>query len=184
MECFAKNVWQSSDYASAIYGIDFCVIFIIFRIKVLRMTIQSEDIVKALNHISDADQLQVTIKGSFYGSLLIGMISMIFSVILGPVGLMVGGILGSIVSYMQWKDTYKPLSSVLRDLTPQQCELFYRELEVIHSQITVQDYLELVLLLQGTKGLALKKQLLDLAFNFVKKNLGMDVKRTLKDDHM
>ena len=166
------------------YEVDFGVIFTIFRRKTLRMTIQSEDIVKALNHISDADQLQVTIKGSFYGSLLIGMISMIFSVILGPVGLMVGGILGSIVSYMQWKDTYKPLSSVLRGLTPQQRELFYKELEVIHSQITVQDYLELVLLLQGTKGLALKKQLLDLAFSFVKKNLGMDVKRTLKDDHM
>ena len=141
------------------------------------MPVSSEDWMKALSHISDAEQLKATFKGSAYGSILICLIAMACSLLLGPVGLLMGGIVGSCLAFFKFRGTYKPLSSVLKDLTAEQREKLYTELARVRSQMTAADYVELILLLQGQGGLIVKKQVLDILIGFIKKTFNADVKK-------
>lgn len=139
------------------------------------MPVSSEDILKALGHVSDADQLKVTIQGSLYGSLFVAVACMVCSMILGPPGLLIGGILGSYFAYNKLKGTYKPLSSVLKELTPEQKKELAKDLEGIRANITATDYVELIVLLQGGGGILLKKQILETVFSFVKNKLKLGI---------
>ena len=140
------------------------------------MPVSSEDWMKALSHISEVDQLKATVKGSVFAGVSIGILSTICGVFLGPIGLLLGGIIGSILMYYRLKGTYKPLVSVLKDLTPKQMEQLLKDLTSIRSQITASDYVELILLLQGSSGLLLKKQVFDVVFSYLKKALNIEVR--------
>ncbi|XP_012557935.1 protein C19orf12 homolog [Hydra vulgaris] len=139
------------------------------------MPISKEDVLRVLSHISDVDELKVTIQGSFFGSLTIAIFAMIFSLLLGPIGLLFGGIGGSIYAYNSYRGSYKPLSAVIRQLTNEQKSLLFSELEKTCSQITVSDYMELLLLLQGGSGIILKNQMFDILRSFMKKNLNLNI---------
>ena len=139
------------------------------------MTLSPDCWIKATRHIADADGLKANIKGSLIGSFGIAVVAMICSVILGPIGLLLGGIGASIYAYIKLKGSYRPLSSVLKSLTEEQRKEFFSELADIRAQITVQDYIELILFLQGGGGLVLKKQLLKTTADFLKKTINADV---------
>ncbi|XP_057289447.1 protein C19orf12 homolog [Hydractinia symbiolongicarpus] len=140
------------------------------------MPVSCDDWMKALGHVSDAENLKITVKGSMFGSFLIGIIAFVFSLLLGPVGLLFGGIIGSCFAFFKMWGAYKPLSSVLKELTPDQKEKLYSELAQIRANITAQDYVELMLLLQGHGGLLVKKQVLNILVGFVKNTFSLDVK--------
>ena len=139
------------------------------------MPISSEDWMKAIGHISDAEQLKVTVQGSLIGSVFVAVTCMVCSLIFGPVGILVGGIVGSCLAYSKLKGTYKPVSTVLNEITPEQREQLYNDLKEIRSKINTADYVELILLLQGGGGLLLKKQVLDIVLGFFRNKLNLKV---------
>jgi len=140
------------------------------------MPLSSEDWTKALGHISEAEQLKVTIKSSFLGSLLVAVACMTFSLLLGPVGLLFGSIVGGCIAFFKFSGSYKSVSSVLKELTPEQRELLFQDLREIQSNVSASDYVELILLLQGGGGLVLKKQVLDVLIGFLKNRLNLTAK--------
>ena len=135
------------------------------------MPLSSEDWMKALSHVSEAEQLKVTVKSSFLGSVFVAIVCMTLSLLLGPVGLLFGGIVGGCISFFKFRGTYKPVSAVLKELNPEQREALFKELAAIRAKITTTDYVELILLLQGSGGLLFKKQALDVLVNFFKTEL-------------
>eukprot|EP00111_Clytia_hemisphaerica_P002579 TCONS_00007344-protein len=140
------------------------------------MPLSSEDWVKALSHISEAEQLKVTVKGSFFGSVFVGGFCMVLSLLLGPeVGLLIGGIVGGCISFFKFRGTYKPVSSVLKELTPEQREALFKDLQEIRSKVTAVDYIELIMLLQGGGGLVLKKKVLDVVVGYLKQKLKLTI---------
>ena len=141
----------------------------------IKMTISMDDWMKALSHISDADQLRATVKGSLYGGIMVGGAAMIASLILGPFGILIGGILGSILAYRKMQGTFKPLSDVIKDLSAEQRGKLFAELSSIREKVTVDDYVELILLLQGKGGLVLKREVLNVLKGFVMSNLNMQL---------
>lgn len=139
------------------------------------MTLTPECWVRAVRHLADGDGLKANIKGSLLGSIAIGLVAMICSIILGPIGLLLGGIGASIYAYIKMKGTYRPLSSVMKSLTEEQRKLFYSEIAEIRSQISAQDFIELLLFLNGAGGLVMKKQLLETTCMFLKNTLNADI---------
>merc|ERR1712080_327711 len=131
--------------------------------------------VNAVRHIAEMDGLKANIKGSLIGSIGIAIVALVCSFILGPIGLLIGGIGASIYAYIKLKGSYRPVSSVMKSLSEQQRREFYKEISDIRSQVTVQEYLELILLLQGGGGILLKKKLLDVTFKFLKRTLNADI---------
>ena len=100
---------------------------------------------------------------------------MIASLILGPFGILIGGILGSILAYRKMQGTFKPLSDVIKDLSAEQRGKLFAELSSIREKVTVDDYVELILLLQGKGGLVLKREVLNVLKGFVMSNLNMQL---------
>ena len=139
------------------------------------MPLSSDDWVKALSHISEAEQLKITIQSSFFGSVFVAGFCMVLSLLLGPVGLLIGGIVGGCISFFKFRGTYKPVSSVLKELTPEQREALFNDLREIRSKVTAVDYVELIMLLQGGGGLLLKKQVMDVVVGYLKQKLKLTV---------
>ena len=139
------------------------------------MPLSSEDWIKALSHVTEAEQLKVTVKSSFLGSAFVAVVCMVMSLLLGPVGLLFGGIVGGCIGFFKFQGSYKSVSSVLKELDPKQREALFNDLAAVRDNITAADYVELILLLQGGGALLFKKQILDILVNFFKNELKANI---------
>ena len=140
------------------------------------MPLSSDDWIRALSHVSETEQLKVTVKSSFLGSVFVAVICMILSLLLGPVGLLFGGVVGGCLSFFKFRETYKPVSSILKELNPKQRKALFNDLAAIRANITAADYVQLILLLQGGGGgFLFKKQVLDVLVSFFKDELKTNI---------
>ena len=138
------------------------------------MPVSIDDWMRVLATVAEESELRATIKGSVSGGVMAGVMTTAGGLVLGPPGLLVGALVGGGIAYTMQKDKFKPVVDVLKELTPAQKEELYKELQELRQKLSVQDAIELMLLIQGHGGLVLRNQLIEIMVRFLKNTMKMD----------
>ncbi|XP_067137752.1 protein C19orf12 homolog isoform X2 [Centruroides vittatus] len=123
--------------------------------------------------LSDDHNLRATVKGSVAGGITVGSIAAVSSLIMGPVGLLIGGIFGGLIGYSIAKDKYKPLSSVIEAMTPQQKAKLRNHLIVLMHSVDVRDLITLAALIASNTSI--KGKILAGIINFIVQEFGVQL---------
>ncbi|XP_023219692.1 protein C19orf12 homolog isoform X2 [Centruroides sculpturatus] len=129
--------------------------------------------VSFIKTLSDNHNIRATVNGSVAGGIIVGSIAAASSLILGPVGLLLGGIFGGLIGYSIAKDKYKPLSSVIEEMTPQQKEKLRNHLIVLMHSVDVRDLITLAALIASNTSI--KGKILAGIINFIVQEFGVQL---------
>ena len=123
------------------------------------MPVSAVQLQQVLAILADQDQLKVTVRASGYGGVVACVTTTIGGLIAGPAGLLVGGALGGVLAYASAGD-FKPVSDVIKEMTPLQRQLLYNAMRDIVDNLAIQDYMALLAFLNGGAGVLIRQQLM------------------------
>lgn len=85
------------------------------------MPINTNEVMTVLGQLADQHNVKVAVKHSMICGLAVGVATAIGGLLMGPLGLAVGGTLGSVVAAVKTSGEFKSVSQViLEDMTPYQ----------------------------------------------------------------
>ncbi|XP_023213057.1 uncharacterized protein LOC111615856 isoform X2 [Centruroides sculpturatus] len=121
--------------------------------------------VSFIKTLSDDHNLRATVKGSVVGGITVGSITAVSSLFFGPIGLFIG--------YLIAKDKYKPLSTVIEEMTPQQKEKLRNHLIVLMHSVDVRDLITLAAIIASNTSI--KGKILAGIINFIVQEFDVQV---------
>ncbi|KAG8229290.1 hypothetical protein J437_LFUL011136 [Ladona fulva] len=135
-------------------------------------------IIEQVSQLSELQEIQVTVRESFKGGIIIGGAATAGSLLMGPVGLLVGGVIGSVMTTASAWGKYKSLVVVImNDLTPKQQEQLVQALQEALNQVNKEDLLKLLMLISaGGAQMAIKDIVLCTVKDYAVKELGMRIR--------
>ncbi|XP_071449269.1 protein C19orf12 homolog [Hetaerina americana] len=131
-------------------------------------------ILAEVSKLSELEGVRVTLRNSLSGGVTVGCAATAGSVALGPVGLLLGGVLGSVLTTWSKWGSYRSLISVIsEDLTPRQQEQLVESLQLALNQVSREDLLKLlVLITSGGAQAALREIAVSSVREFACQELG------------
>ncbi|XP_023213056.1 protein C19orf12 homolog isoform X1 [Centruroides sculpturatus] len=129
--------------------------------------------VSFIKTLSDDHNLRATVKGSVVGGITVGSITAVSSLFFGPIGLFIGGTFGGFIGYLIAKDKYKPLSTVIEEMTPQQKEKLRNHLIVLMHSVDVRDLITLAAIIASNTSI--KGKILAGIINFIVQEFDVQV---------
>ena len=111
------------------------------------MVVRYDDLLSLITTLGEEEGIRVSVKGSIKGTLIVTAICLVFSLLLGPIGLAIGGSFGGIAAWLQSRDKFRPLATVIRnDLTQEQREELTQKVRSVVGDLEASDAMELVAL--------------------------------------
>ncbi|XP_040576709.1 protein C19orf12 homolog [Lepeophtheirus salmonis] len=132
--------------------------------------IRSDVIFELILDLAEKEGLQVTFKNSAKGTLLGGAIFFLFSLFMGPIGFILGGIFGGIFAYCRSAE-YRPLQQVIKeDISSTEKEMIVDKVRSVIGEVGPQDLATLLLFVNNTP--ILKSSIISTLQNTVTSRLG------------
>ncbi|XP_046393769.1 uncharacterized protein LOC124161489 [Ischnura elegans] len=132
-------------------------------------------ILSEVSKLYELEQVQVNVQSSLKGGMAVGGAATVGSLFMGPVGLLIGGVVGSALTSWGYWGTYRSLVSIIsEDLTPKQQEQLVNALQRALEQASPEDLLKLLVLMSaGGAQAALREVAVGTVKNFAAKELGL-----------
>jgi len=138
------------------------------------MPINTKELLDCLTMILDEENMKVTIKESGKGTLVCATVCFIGGLLAGPVGLAVGGTIGGIGALIMTKDSFKPVSEIIRDdLTVAQKEMLAQKIFSAINEFHPKDIAALLALLANNQSL--QKSVIETVANFLTKEMKLRI---------
>ena len=106
-------------------------------------------IIELCSTLATEENLQVTVKESLIGGAIAGACTMVGGVIGGPAGLAVGGAFGGCLAAYLAQDKFLPMSTVIRDMTPEKRQVLANNVQELVASIRAEDVATIMALLAG-----------------------------------
>ena len=120
------------------------------------MVIQYKEIVSVITKLGDEENLRVTVKHSAMGGLIAGFICFLGGLIAGPIGFVFGGAAGGVVASYFSYDSFKPLSTTIKEMRPEYQRAMVISISKIFENVDAMDALEVLALIKGSTELKAK----------------------------
>ncbi|XP_053678367.1 protein C19orf12 homolog [Anopheles nili] len=138
------------------------------------MPIRAQELFEAVAILTDKQSMRVTLKGSLKGAAFAGTTTFIGGIMAGSIGLLIGGVIGGILSYAWTNDELKPVSQIiLHDLTIMEQELLKDRIIAALTEFQATDIIMIVSLLNGNN--IAQKAVLSSVATFVTNQLHMKI---------
>ena len=124
--------------------------------------------------LADEDGLQVTVRRAVYGGAIAGITTTVGGLLVGPVGLLAGGVVGGALAYVGSRD-FRSVSQVIRDMNDHDKQLLYNSVKEIVENSGIDDYPALIAFLRESSGLPTRQQLMDELVSFLRDNMRLRV---------
>lgn len=131
------------------------------------MVIRVDEVMDILQILAEKNQMKVTLKEALKGATCSGIGAFGGAIIAGPVGMMVGGVVGSTVGYFMSTD-FKSVYTIISELEENEKLVLYNRSMTILTSFDVQDIVAVNALIQGNPELV--QQLVRMLENYLEKD--------------
>lgn len=132
-----------------------------------------DDVVHLCCEISAHDQIKVAVKNSTKGALVAGGTAMLGALLMGPLGIAVGGVVGGLLGFWMTSGQFRPLPQILKKLPPTERKKLYNDIVAVLGNLIWTDAAQLVSLVMGNT--TLHQQVTAALLNYIKKELRAEV---------
>ena len=133
------------------------------------MVIQYNEILNIITKLSDDENIRISVQQSAKGGVIAGLICALGGLIAGPIGFVFGGTAGGLVASYFSADTFKPISTVIREMNQaRKNELTESVLKII-EKADAMDALEVLAIIQGNS--VIKARVKDHLISFCQQQL-------------
>lgn len=138
------------------------------------MPLDTAEVMKVLGTLSDEENLKVAVKESAKGGLLAGATTTLGGLLLGPPGLVVGGVTGGFLAYFLSQNKFRSVAEVLQsELTSTQQQQLANSVARIVSSVDMTDVARLTALVMGNSSV--RALVLREVISFVKNEVQLEV---------
>ncbi|XP_038551247.1 protein C19orf12 homolog [Micropterus salmoides] len=137
------------------------------------MAPRMDDVVHLCCEISAHDQIKVAVKNSTKGALVAGGTAMLGALLMGPLGIAVGGVVGGLLGFWMTSGQFRPLPQILKKLPPTERKKLYNDIVAVLGNLIWTDAAQLVSLVMGNT--TLHQQVTAALLNYIKKELRAEV---------
>jgi hypothetical protein len=138
------------------------------------MPLNTKEILSIVTQITQDKHVRVTVGESVKGGCITGATAAVGGLLLGPVGLPLGGIVGGFAAYLMSKDQFKSLPEVIMyDMTNAQREQLAARVAAVIEELRVEDIVLLLPLLLKSPGA--KAAVLKTVFAFVQNEMQLQI---------
>lgn len=140
------------------------------------MPVDTQEVVNVLAQLSEQENLKVTVRESAKGACIVGGTAFAGGLVGGPVGLAVGGVLGSFASLVYGRGKYKSVAEIIMfDMTPAQKQRLAVSVQNAIGNLRPEDFVVLLPLLLNDVGL--KELAIREITKFIQNEMTMSVTR-------
>lgn len=109
--------------------------------------ISPDDLVDVLSKLAKDNNLQVSLKQSLTGGVIAGTCATVGGLLGGPIGIAAGATLGGLYGAWSTSGTFKPVYSVLQEMSPIEKERLYRSITLALGDVNMLDVAALLALI-------------------------------------
>ncbi|XP_063233776.1 protein C19orf12 homolog [Bacillus rossius redtenbacheri] len=118
------------------------------------MPLNTRELLNAASVLAESRNMRVTVKESFKGGCVAGASTMVGGLLLGPAGMLIGGIVGACSAAAMGRGKFRPVADVLlHDMTASQQERLAQSLRSVLADVRVEDAALLLPLLMNNANL-------------------------------
>ncbi|KAF5299107.1 hypothetical protein FQR65_LT09465 [Abscondita terminalis] len=137
------------------------------------MPVNTSELVNVAVELSNNEDLKVTLVESTKGAFVAGGGALVGGLLGGPIGLGIGGTIGSLYAAWNGNGKFKSVGTVILEMSPQQREELANRLRNVFKDVQLEDAVKLLQLVMTND--ALKILVIQELCNFMKDKMGLHI---------